>query len=536
MATAKDLGMMTPTGDDYIRDGDNAISTNAEITARLYSELRDGKAVPAGANLDTYRTPGDYHIALGTVWDSLTGRPAVTGQAGWLTVSATPNGLIRQQLATYGAKPAEYSRVTASASSGAFGPWTRTDPAGQVAPYAGAASMTRAGLFTAQRGISYTNGRAAVALRFDHGLVNFRDLILPLLRKYGLPWSLALNSRTWDRAENAGVTPAEVVEWVTKYQGEVWNHGATHTNADTAESLRDEIVTGLAELRTQLPGVSIDGFAVPGVGSPGYGGFNSGASAEAFYGTEAGRLILENHAVTTGSLPGTARRVLNGTVQQGMNHHTMDSQTYAQIKTQIDAAKNEVKGLQLMLHPSLLGTAGYMTADTLDQVLGYIAAEREAGRLVPLSPYALTLADSTPLPRVSQTAGRVVTVWDAVNKRDQLIYGDTGIRQITERIETFTEGTLKIRRTGNTVSVSMTDVRLTNTGTFTLAGLIPAGFRPDMTVNGSATYITLTDTHRMSISPSGNLAFYGYTGSYARFYVTYTTAEPWPTTLPGIPG
>lgn len=411
MKTPAQLGYLQPEDGDYLKEGAEAIRVNAEVTAALMNRLLagniDGTPVPAGADLNEYRTTGMFLISTGSVWATLLNRPESTiNRAGWLEVKTTPNGLVRQTISTYSADPAEWTRTTTNVATLALGPWKRTDgapvtlPDPQPAPQQAGADtglINRLLLedFTSRhKGTKSTKGRPAVAIRLDHGLANLAQHVLPLLRKYGFPFSIAMLSRGWTRPENAGITAADVQAWVKNDRAEIWNHGATHGAATTSAELQDEIVTGLAELRAQFPGVPIDGFVVPGVGTPGYGGFNGGGTPAAFYGTEAGRLILQHHAISTGSIYGTSRRVLDGTPRQGQGHFTLDASTPDAVAAQLRAVARDLTGLQLMLHPSLLNTEGFMTTDVLDQVFALIAAERDAGRLVVLSPYELMLADS----------------------------------------------------------------------------------------------------------------------------------------------
>lgn len=546
MTTANQFGMKTPVDSDYIKDGDDAISVNATKSAELFTDLIDrvhGIALPVGTDLNSRLPTGLYLIRNATLWASLKNRPEGTGDtnAGFLVVRELPNSLVYQELTVYQPAAAQYWRISRSLGD-LFPAWkdsTPVPPANDAGPgvLAGVANKVRLDEFTAHHGGTiYTHGRGAVALRFDHGLGNFRDLVLPLLRKHSLPFALALNSRNWDRAENGGVTQATVRDWVTNDRAEIWNHGATHGNATTEEDLRDEIVTGLAELKAQIPNANIDGWMVPGVGTPGYDGFNAGTTPEAFYNTVSGRLILENHAVSSGYFPGTARRVLDGTIRQGQNHYTLDARTLADAKGQIDAAQKEGTGLQLMLHPSVMNADGNITTAVLGQIFAYIAAERDAGRLVVLSPYQMMLADSAPLPRVSETAGRVVTVWDQINKRDQLIYGDTGERDVSSLLLDAT-GEVFLRRSGTAVTFTLSGVTPNaDVGTYTLMNL-PGGFRPSSAsikawlapdANGSAAQKS-TFVYR-----AGRVLIYSAekTNQY-RHTFTFHTDDPWPTTLPG---
>ena len=82
--------------------------------------------------------------------------------------------------------------------------------------------------------------------------------------------------------------------------------------------------------------------------------------------------------------------------------------------------------------------------------------------------------------RVDETIGYRVFLWHPATSAEQMVYGDTGIRDT---------GSGVVRRTGNTVETTVTNPTT-----------LPAGFRPART---------------------------GATGP------VYTTADPWPTELPG---
>ncbi|MSS84960.1 polysaccharide deacetylase family protein [Actinomycetaceae bacterium WB03_NA08] len=241
-----------------------------------------------------------------------------------------------------------------------------------------------------------TGGKGAVAFRFDHGLAAFQTKVLPLLQARGIVGSQAINSRNWDYPENEGVTPEIVNVWVRDGLVEIWNHSATHTNPTSLAELEREIITGLAELRTQLPDAQIDGWAVPGVNATDpYMGFGTGTSVQDFYQTDAGRMILTHHAVATGHIPGTHRRVLDGRIRQGQHQYTIDSRSITEIKTEIDQAITEKTGLQIMLHPSQLDLEGKLTTPELEEMLDYAVVKQTNGELVILSPYQLMIASSS---------------------------------------------------------------------------------------------------------------------------------------------
>ncbi|ALY08623.1 hypothetical protein CAPNMURICA_23 [Arthrobacter phage CapnMurica] len=139
--------------------------------------------------------------------------------------------------------------------------------------------------------------------------------------------------------------------------------------------------------------------------------------------------------------------------------------------------------------------------------------------------------------RVSNVAGRAFYQWDNVAGRDQLIYGDTGVRTLA--LDNNYLGTLQIRRLGNQVYLSGAVKRPVGgsiNGTFLTA--LPDGFKPQ-----TAAWTFFPVRH----SPTPNwgtlyrkayeLAFEGLTGDTdageARFEISWTTVQAWPTVLPG---
>lgn len=358
--------------------------------------------VTTAVSLDDMRTEGKYR------WNNTAAAELVTG--GWptqiprgpirLQVEVSTGGIVYQTIKSYGASATTLYRATVALTPTPFpfGAWkdlgaasSATDPSN-----AGLANAVRQDDFSFRRGGSkkLPFGAGAVALRFDHGLNNFDTEARPLLEARNLKYLLALNSRGWSTAENNAVTAVMVDAWVAGGLCKIGNHGAHHNDCTTLAALQDCIVTGLAELKAQLPSAQIDGWFVPGVGGTNYQGFNGGQTPESFYTTDAGRLILENHAVSSGAFPNTAQRILDGRVRNGMGHFTMDTSTVSAITAQIDSAIANRTGLQLMSHPSLLNTSGNITSANLATVLDYLVTKQSAGDLVVLDPYELLLADA----------------------------------------------------------------------------------------------------------------------------------------------
>ena len=284
-------------------------------------------------------------------------------------------------------------------SSTAWGDWHELGATGSSSGEtdAGLANQLRIDDFT-QRwgGVKKTGGKGVLSFRFDHGLANFNAKIRPLMEARGIPYTITLSSRHWDHSENSGVTPAMVNMWVEDGLCTISNHGAdAHQDATTYDALYDQIVTGLAELRSQLPAAMIDMWHVPGVGGTGYDGFGSGNSPEAFYDTTAGQLILQHHAVSSGAFPDSQMRVLDGRIRQGQRHVTMDSASVSALTTRVNEAQNGPYGVQFMLHPSRLDETGYISTAELTQFLDLVVARRDAQDLRIMHSYDLALADAT---------------------------------------------------------------------------------------------------------------------------------------------
>lgn len=137
---------------------------------------------------------------------------------------------------------------------------------------------------------------------------------------------------------------------------------------------------------------------------------------------------------------------------------------------------------------------------------------------------------------VEQSAGRVVKVWDYLNNRDQMIYGDTGSRKISSAFPDRVSGESYIRRSGNVVTMDLDLMVLSGSGTYTHAGLVPYGFRPTGLAYGIAMHLNAAvDMHRYNISSAGNWSLYYYTtGKALRSTLSWITSDPWPTALPGV--
>lgn len=138
-----------------------------------------------------------------------------------------------------------------------------------------------------------------------------------------------------------------------------------------------------------------------------------------------------------------------------------------------------------------------------------------------------------------ETAGLAVKAWDYLNQREQLIYGETGIRDITALAPNVTSGKLYLYRDGNAVTLIFDVVQMSGaTGTsydMIASGGIPTGFRPTRTfwfngIDGPP------GSRRIGVSALGWVPVYlsPVPGDVYRGTITWRTTQPWPNSLPGV--
>jgi len=156
-----------------------------------------------------------------------------------------------------------------------------------------------------------------------------------------------------------------------------------------------------------------------------------------------------------------------------------------------------------------------------------------------------------------ESVGRRCFAWDTVNSRWQMIYGDTGVRDVAASSTLpgdTTIAALKVRRIGNTVEFvawftpGATLQAIDRRGIRSMYAL-PSGFRPSM--NGSqydalpAGALGTGDQTRflmLGTPTDGTTLYFWATGDAASTNWTavthilrriWTTNDPWPTVLPG---
>lgn len=380
--TAADYGFTTPVGSDLLSLGDNAIAANAERTAALFDELRFARPAQSGVDLDTIKRPGSYSLSA-PYPSGFTNTPPGNNTASKLLVIGR-TGLLwaAQMVFQYGATPRLWWRISASQTT--WNPWVEIGAGTSGLPVNALATGgrdMRLQLFRDDYPLVSTGGRGAVVFRYDHGLANFRDVLLPLHQEHGLSAYIAMNSRNWGLSENA-VPQSEASAWTDVEWG---NHTADHTDKTGIADIYDAIVNGRIELEQQV-GKTVHGFTVPGVTEHDkFDGFGTGG-ASGYSNSYAGALILAHHAIASGTI-GASQRVMDGQIRIGGRHYTWESSEWASIKAQIDAAAATKTALTLMAHPRTMNLSGYWTPALAGQVLSYVRQLIDAGDLADISYY-----------------------------------------------------------------------------------------------------------------------------------------------------
>lgn len=144
--------------------------------------------------------------------------------------------------------------------------------------------------------------------------------------------------------------------------------------------------------------------------------------------------------------------------------------------------------------------------------------------------------------RIDNTAGRTIYAWDDTNSREQLVYGDTGWRDISTMLNSdYTSTKVTIRRYQHMVTVNFDSVKSVTESGHSIWLTPTGGFKPDVSNGiGNLRYALASDLNGGNtkvISPetnSGGIRFLSYTKDTAlNGSFTYFTRDPWPTTLPG---
>ena len=351
----------------------------------------DPSEIPAGTDWNTLTETGGYNRRYNASGDP----NAPSEAAGFLYVGDVrhPQKTVTTHLFVGYAGSGIFYRSTGG--TGRWTAWSRIDVDDRIDDAdtmmvgdARRAAVVQAGI--ARRGVSIgTGGLGAIALRFDHHLDSFGTKVLPLLKKYRLPWGEMLNYNGIGRGDDNWAW-SKIATECHNSGGEVWNHSWSHSDVVTKEQARREVALGLSELKANLPSLWIDSFAPPG--QPNMAGFEGQDTPEKFWNSHYGRMILATHAFSRGYWPGSYQP-LHAPNLIGAPHATIDKQSVAWVKGYVAGAMRSRAGATIMLHPNYLDTTGYMTTAQLDEVLAYIADLRDTGQIQVLSCAGILVGD-----------------------------------------------------------------------------------------------------------------------------------------------
>lgn len=379
----------------------------------------------------------------------------------------TPNiGPIRQETSGSGAVSQMWNPISSdpriyvrSKISGAWTPWAKFSPTSDNSGGSNAVSSVEREMRVAQAntrrgGVYGTGGLAVFALMFDHGTNNFITKILPLLQKHNLPAGLGLNSQMYAAgyqfASSDNQTSFAQLQSMALQNGiTLWNHGRLHNGAG-----EPEIVGGRNELSASLPLIPVENWLHTGA----YGDFASGNTFAKYWENQIGSVIMNAHAYLTGDIQEPIKP-LSGQIKPGYDGQWIDGGQTALnlVKGYIQQAQKVGGAVMSRQHPMYLDASGYLTTAQLDTFLAWVAAERDAGRLLVLTPDLLNLADSDRTRRRNLTDGT-----GGNGDQGRLIPASMyeqargSVNEIHAKVRLATAGTVRLQVTGTGLSASKT--------------------------------------------------------------------------------
>lgn len=557
-----------PLPDDLVKDAGSSakLASDLQMLAQTADDAIAGEFRKFERGVMPYNTDvsswvdktqsGWWDIPNAAIAQSIIGLPPdVQGMPGRFYHSAAATGIPFQIFMTYGSggtrtQQGVYYRTIIWFDL-PYGEWVNL--AGKQSGLGDGGSpehMMRESEMRRRRGVKNTRGKAGVTLIFDHGTNNFNSLVLPALKFRGLKSTLALNSQMYDPAQSRYVHDnltnwTMIKGWANNDGVEIANHGRTHNNFQDAAGIENEVRGGREELETNL-GFPIDSYVQVGLGKPGFGGFDNGETPEAYWETAAGQIILSAHAVATGSLPAPKFYPMDGTITQGMSGFWIDagSAAISSAQTQIQTAISTGQGVVIRCHPEVLNVGANTTTAQLTDFFDWLKTQVDNGLIEVLQLRDFAIAERGPardLYTVSETAGRTVSIWDYLNNREQLIYGDTGWRTITP--VNASSGSVQIRRIGNTVTARTIGIVVVPGGGQVAYAVLPSGFRASATnaFGWVSNVSTNSELNRIQAENNG-LAWIGdFTGARStrptfafEGELSWVTDDIWPTSLPGV--
>lgn len=365
-----------------------------------------------GDNTDTtkktgFQNNGISYIPSGASYGTMVGLPeGLSGPAMFFSFSgpAVGMGFTTHILSIMGTSPALLWRSLRGSNS--WNSWVRLDATsgggGTSDPYEPVAvGLKNADLLAVMRqrkgGPVGIGDRGGFALRLDHGTVAFSDHLSALLKKYGIPATMAVYSKQREiNAATNGIAWGIVESWHRTHGLSMGGHSDDHLDKPSASGWYGGTIGSAIALKALMPSVPVEQYIPHGsTGYDRYGGFNLANSHEAIVGTLAGRMAASSHALIAG-YRGGRYRTLSGSPMQGLTHWTMEKSDPATFKSVVDAAITDKAGVAVMFHPEFIGTnnAVYMTWAQVEECLAYVAQKRDEGVLVPLTLDGLAFADT----------------------------------------------------------------------------------------------------------------------------------------------
>lgn len=254
--------------------------------------------------------------------------------------------------------------------------------------------VLRQQLMARKGGVIGTQGRGAVALRFDDAPFAFRHKVLPLIVERGLPYTRVTTSSHIHKGQIKEKEFPLMQKHAIRYGGEIWNHGATHGDASGSKGIYRELIAPLYQLRSLMPRIPIDCFAPPGGAQISFDGFMPSHTPQN-WATEAGRLVLAHHSLASGYFKNTFYRSLTGSPVDGQTHYSLDTYTLERAQELLERVAQWQVGTVLMWHSNKLDSPNCMDIKTFEGVLDHIVDLRDQGKLLVLTCSGLSVADKS---------------------------------------------------------------------------------------------------------------------------------------------
>lgn len=360
--------------------------------------------IPDNTNADEVRGVGgrgEHYIGTRESALTMTNLPVGYEGPGNFKVLSGPSGYaLSTQLYFPVIAGQAYALTRTRLSAAAWSPWRHMDASGGGSGLEPAAVGMKNGdlldmMIQRKGGSIGTNGVAGFALRVDHGTDAFQSTLGPLLKKYGIPATMAVYSKQRESAGGLDTTAWSVVEqWHHTHGVSFGNHSDDHQDKPDASGWYGGTIGSAEGLKALMPTVPVEMYIPHGsIGYDRYGGFNQANSHESIVGTLAGRMALSSHALIAGYRGGQLRP-LHGRPTQGLAHWTMEESNPTEFKQMLDEAIADRVGLAVMFHPAYIGNSGKMSWAQVEECFAYVAQKRDDGVLVPLTLDGLACADS----------------------------------------------------------------------------------------------------------------------------------------------